>query len=191
MQNRDDLDHWFVREILPLEPTLVRFLRNNWQNESEVDDLRQEIYLRIYQAAGREKPSLPKAFLFQAARNLMIDRLRHRNVVPIETIANLEELDISADEPTPEQHVAGRQQIRLLQAALDDLPANCREILILRKVQGLPQREVARLLGLSEETVESQLARAVRLLATSLTNRRGLVVGKARRFSWHPGLQQK
>ena len=52
--SRESPDEWFVREVLPLEPMIVRFLRRNWRNEAEIDDLRQEAYVRIYESAMRE-----------------------------------------------------------------------------------------------------------------------------------------
>ena len=70
------IDEWFMRDVLPLEPMLTRFLRRNWRNEAEISDLRQEAYARIYESARRERPLQIKPFLFQIARNLMIDRLR-------------------------------------------------------------------------------------------------------------------
>ncbi len=49
-----ELDAWFVREILPLEPILVRFLHRNWAEEAEVADLRQEAYVLVYEAAAKD-----------------------------------------------------------------------------------------------------------------------------------------
>src|SRR5271170_3291182 len=97
-----DLDQWFKTEVLPLEPMLLRFLRRNWRDQAEVADLRQEAYVRIYEAAAKERPFLVKPFLFQILRNLIIDRVRHKNVVAIETIADFEWLNVSVDEPSPE-----------------------------------------------------------------------------------------
>src|ERR1700742_185721 len=77
----DDVEQWFAREILPLEPMLDRYLRRSWRDQWEVPDLRQDAYVRVYEAAQREKPFNPKHFLFQVARNLMIDRSRRKNVV--------------------------------------------------------------------------------------------------------------
>ena len=77
----NDLEQWFAREILPLEPMLERYLRRNWRDQSEVQDIRQDVYIRVYESALRERPFNPKHFVFQVARNLMIDRLRRKNVV--------------------------------------------------------------------------------------------------------------
>ena len=161
---------------------LVRFLRRNWPDSAEIADLRQETYIRVYEAARRKRPSPVRPFLFFVARNLMIDRLRHRNVVPIETLADADWLNISDHEPAPEQRVAARQELQFMQDALNQLPPRCREVVILRRVHGYSQREVAEKMGIKEETVESQMAKAMRILTDAVAERRDRTATGARRI---------
>jgi RNA polymerase sigma-70 factor (ECF subfamily) len=168
LPEKQTLDDWFVEEVLPLEPMLMRFLRRNWRDQAELGDLRQETYVRIYEAARRKRPSPVKPFLFSVARNLMIDRLRRKNVVPIETMPEADWLNVSDLEPAPEQRVAARQELQLMQAALNLLPPRCRQVVVLRRVHGLSQREVAQTMGIKEETVESQMVKGMRLLTDAI-----------------------
>ena len=178
------IDEWFMREVLPLEPMLTRFLRRNRCSAAEIADLSQETYVRIYETAHRERPVLVKPFLFQVARNLMIDRLRKQSVVSLETMADFDLLSVSDDKPSSEAYVAARQELRLLQTALDDLPPRCREVVLMRKIEGLSQKEVAKRMGITIETVENQVAKGVRLLAQALGGRRGAVTAEARRYNY-------
>ena len=178
------IDDWFMQDVLPLEPMLTRFLQRNWRNEAEISDLRQEAYARVYEAASRGLPLQTKPFLFQTARNLMIDRLRKQNVVSLETMAEFDWLNVSDDKPSSEAYVAARQELRLLQAALDDLPPRCRQIVVLRKVEGLSQKEVARKMGVAVDTVENQVAKGMRLLAQAMSGRRGAVTSEAKRYNF-------
>lgn len=178
------IDQWFMREVLPLEPMLTRFLQRNWRNEVEISDLRQEAYARVYEAAQRERPLLVKPFLFQIARNLMIDRLRRQSVVSLESMTDFEWRNVSDDKPSSEAYVAARQELRLLQAALDALPPRCRQVVLMRKVEGLSQKEVAKQMGITIETVENQVAKGMRLLAQALGDRRGAVTTEARRYNF-------
>ncbi|MBL8266434.1 RNA polymerase sigma factor, partial [Steroidobacter sp.] len=73
---KTSLDHWFATEILPHEAALTRYLKRIWLNSAEIADLRQEVYVRIYESAAKARPLPPKAFLFTTARNLMADRAR-------------------------------------------------------------------------------------------------------------------
>jgi RNA polymerase sigma factor (sigma-70 family) len=178
------IDQWFMREVLPLEPMLTRFLQRNWRNDAEISDLRQEAYARVYEAAQRERPLLVKPFLFQITRNLMIDRLRRQSVVSLESMTDFEWLNVSDDKPSSEAYVAARQELRLLQAALDALPPRCRQVVLMRKVEGLSQKEVAKRMGITIETVENQVAKGMRLLAQALGDRRGAVTTEARRYNF-------
>lgn len=175
-----DLDHWFVSEVLPLEAALLRFLRRNRREVDDVVDLRQEVYVRAYEAAARQgAPALVKPFVFAIARNLLIDLARRAHVVSIDTYAELETLELPGDELTPERHASGRQELRLLQLALDELPPRCREVVQLRKIDDLSQREVAAHMGITEDTVERQVAKGMRALTDALLAC-GVVVGATR-----------
>jgi len=178
----DGLDEWFMSEILPLEPMLQRFLRRHWHDEADTADLLQETYMRVYEAARRQRPSMPKPFAFMTARNLVIDRIRKKNVVSIERMADIEWLNLTDDEVSPEQHTQARQELRRLQSALDMLPQRCRQVVMLRKVEGMSQREVAQHMNATEEAVEHLVAKGMRLLAQHLHGPRRPIVASAKRY---------
>jgi len=159
------LDHWFVSEILPHEGVLMRYLARSWRNESELPDLRQEIYVRVYESARDGLPTHPKAVLFTSARNLIIDRVRRQRVVSIESLEQFHHLDEFVDEISPERILSARQEFSLLSQAFRSLSEKCKAVIWLRRVEGLSQRETAKRLGLNEGAVESQLARGLRALA--------------------------
>jgi RNA polymerase sigma-70 factor (ECF subfamily) len=161
----ESLDAWFAREILTHEDALLRYLLRCWSNRDEVHDLRQEIYVRVYQAAARGRPAMPKSFMFTTARHLMTDRLRRGRVVSIEAVGDLDALNVLIDEASPERQLGARQELGRLADAFDRLPDRCREVVWLRRVEDLPQKEVAARLGIGEKTVEKQLAKGVRLIA--------------------------
>lgn len=161
----DSLDDWFAREILVHEAALVSFLHRAWSDRAEIHDLRQETYVRVYEAAGKCRPTTPRAFLFTTARHLITDRLRRGRVVSIEPMGDPDALNVLIDEVSPERRLDARQVLLRLGAAFDRLPPRCREVVWLRRVEDLPQKEVAARMGISEKTVEKQVAKGVRLLA--------------------------
>lgn len=152
-----EIDAWFVREVLPLEATLIQFLRRNSRNRSDVADLCQEVYMRVYEAAKERLPERTKPFVFAISRNLLIDRVKHEQVVPIETVADLDTLNIAIDEPGPDRVVMARDTLRRLQAALERLPQRCREAVVMRKIEGLSRSEIALRMGITEHTVNRHL----------------------------------
>ena len=160
--------HWFVREVLPLEAALMQFLQHNWRNKSDIADLRQEVYVRVFEAAKKEIPARTRQFVFATARNLLINRIRDESVVPIEAVADLDALNIAKDEPGPERSVVARDELRHLQSALERLPPRCREAVILGRIEDLPRREIAARMGVSEDTVTEHIAKGMRALADIL-----------------------
>jgi len=164
----NDLDAWFAADILSHEAALVQYLRRAWPHPDEIHDLRQEVYVRVYEAAGKARPHQPKSFLFATARHLMTDRLRRGRVVSIEPVGDFESLNVLIDECSPERRLGARQNLRRLAEAFDRLPERCREAVWLRRVEELPQKQVAQRMGITEKTVEKHLMKGVQLLADAL-----------------------
>jgi RNA polymerase sigma-70 factor (ECF subfamily) len=143
----------------------MRYLNRCWPRRDEVHDLRQEIYIRVYEAAAKSFPTSPKSFLFTTARHLMTDRVRRSRIVSIEAVGDFDALNVMVDEVSPERRIDGRQELKRLAQALNLLPPKCREVVWLRRVDEIPQKEVAQRLGISERTVESHILKGMRLLA--------------------------
>ncbi len=162
------LDDWFESEILAHEGALTRYLRRAWGNPADVPDLRQEIYVRVYESAAKSRPESPRAFLMSAARNLLIDRMRRERIVSIDFTQDFESLNVLVDEISPEQLLSARQELRCLSEALDQLSADCRAVIWLRRVEGLSQREVAAKLNMQEGTLASHLSRGLRVLTRAV-----------------------
>jgi RNA polymerase sigma factor (sigma-70 family) len=161
----ESLDTWFKREILSHEDILMRFISRVWPHRDEVADIRQEAYARVYEAARQLLPRTPKAFLFATTRHLMADRVRRERIVSIRASGDNEFLNVLLDEISPERRVSGHQELARLAQAFDRLSAKCREVVWLKRVHELPQKEIAKKLCLSEKTVEKHLRTGARLLA--------------------------
>lgn len=168
-----DVDLWFVREVLPLESALMQYLRRNCRNKAEIPDLVQDVYVQVYEAAQIALPERPKAFVLATARNLLINRVRRDQIVRIEAVADLEAVSVALDEPSPERAVIARDMLRRLQSALDQLPARCRQAVVMKKVEGLPAREIASRMGISENTVNRHLTEGMLMLADCLYGETG------------------
>ncbi len=155
--NTHGLEEWFVREVLPLEGMLMQFLRHNWRDRSDLEDIRQEIYARVCEAAETEVPKSAKSFVFASARNLLIDKARRESVVPIEAVADLESLGIELDAPGPDRSAIAKDELRKLQSALNKLPPRHREAVVLGRIEGLNGREIAQRMGIAETTASQHL----------------------------------
>jgi RNA polymerase sigma factor (sigma-70 family) len=164
----ESLDTWFKREVLVHEASLVRYLLRTWPNREEVYDLRQDTYVRVYEAAAKSRPQSPKSFLFATARNLMADHIRRQRIVAIDSVGDLEALNVLIDTISSEHRASAHEDLRRLAEAIDDLPPKCRETVWMRRVDDLPQKEVAIRLGITQKTVEKHVMKGMKLLAAAL-----------------------
>jgi RNA polymerase sigma factor (sigma-70 family) len=168
--SNDTVSAWFVREILPLEAKLVRYLRHHWRNADDIPDLRQEVYARVFEAARERIPDNPRNFLLVCARNLLIDQTRRGQIVPMETFADIETLGLASEAPEPDSMVMKRDEIRRLQAALEHLPPRTREAVVLA-CEGLTPTEIAKRMGVAQQTASRFLAKGTLALANILYGR--------------------
>ena len=166
--NTAEVKAWFVREVLPLEAALMQYLHHNLAGGSDAADLRQDVYVRVCEVARKQPPDPVRPFVFTIARNLLIDRMRREQVVPIDAVSDLEALNIAIDMPGPERAVVARDELRRLQIALDRLSPRCREVVVLARIEGLTGRAIAARLGISEPAVSQQLDNGMRALAEVL-----------------------
>ncbi len=161
----DTLDDWFAREICVHEAALTRYIARAWPNAEEVPDLRHEIYIRVLEAAAKSRPLAPKSFLFTTTRHLLTDRARRNRIVSMELLEDLDALNVLIDEASPERLTSARQQLHRVSAMIDGLPDRCREVVWMRKVEGLSQEQIAARLGIAQSTVEKHVVRGMQLLA--------------------------
>ena len=169
----ESLDAWFKRLILVHEEALVRYLTRCWPNPAEIVDLRQDTYVRVYEAAAKCRPQAPKSFLFTTARHLMTDRWRRQRIVAIDAVGDLDALNVLVEELSPEERTSAHQELRRLAEAIDDLPPRCREAVWMRRVDDLPQKEVAARLGVTQKTVEKHIMKGMQLLAQAMSRGTG------------------
>jgi len=163
-----DVRDWFVREVLPLEPALMQYLRRNWRRKDDIPDLRNDIYVQVFEAALQSIPDKPQQFVVTIARNLLIDRLRRERIVPMEAVADLDALHAALDAPSPENATIARDELRLLQTALERLPQRTREVIVMRRVEGLSRAEISVRLGISQETISAHVTDGVHALMDML-----------------------
>jgi RNA polymerase sigma-70 factor (ECF subfamily) len=169
---------WLALNVLPHEPMIRGKLRLLGCDDLDVDDIVQEMYARILSVPSLETIDYPKQYALLTAKAVIIDYVRRKRVVSISYTGALESFNIPAIEPDGEHSLEIREEFAAVTDALSQLPEAWRKTLILRRVQGLSQREVAAHLGVSEKAVEKYMANAARVLVNLFG--RG---GKSRRHS--------
>lgn len=163
-----DSTHWFTEEVQPHAEELRTWLRSKFPALTDPDNVVQESLTRVWQARETGEVRIPKALLFTTARNLALDELRRRQIVTLEAVAEIAELPVYEDGPTAADTAARNQELEILTKAIQSLPDRCRQVLTLRKIYGLSQKEIAAQLGIAEHTVEAQIANGMRRCAVFL-----------------------
>jgi RNA polymerase sigma-70 factor (ECF subfamily) len=154
---------WFGEELQPHESAIRHWLHSQFFSV-DVDDVMQETYLRVFRAkkANKIRVPMPRAYLYTTARNVAIDYFRHERSVIVERvpeIGSLPELDNRLNGAETAKH---EEDLSLLAEAIQTLPSRCREVLVLRKLHGVPQKQIAARLGITENTVAAQAGTGMR-----------------------------
>ncbi|MPT49214.1 MAG: RNA polymerase sigma factor [Sphingobium sp.] len=156
----DERALWLGQYILPHEPALRSWLSRRTVGGLDVDDIIQESYAKLIMAPNIEGVRNPKAYLFQVARSVIASHVRGLKVVTI-TVSDPEVLDLAADEPSADVQLSDREELQRLMDAISALPDPTRTIFRLRRIEQMPQRDIARRLRMPESTIEKHISRAL------------------------------
>jgi RNA polymerase sigma factor (sigma-70 family) len=164
----EDRACWLAQHVLPCEPRLRSWLSRRRVVDLDIDDIVQEAYAVLAELDSVAHIRNAETYLFSVAHSIILQHLRRRRIVSIEAVAELDQLSIYSDAPTPEEVLSDFQELRLMAALIARLPRKSREAFTLRKVEGLSQREAARRMKISENTVEKHMGKALRFLMKAL-----------------------
>lgn len=160
------LDQWFVKEVLLYEKPLLRFIYRFCRDVHESRDIKQDVYVKVYEKAVVTRPECIKSYLFETARNLLSDRHRRSQIVSIQYSSGM--MPEMTNLISPDRVLNGRQEMKLFIDALNSLPSQCRKVMYLRRVENLSQTEVAKRLNMKEGTIESHVSRGTKILVDKI-----------------------
>lgn len=145
----------------------LRMLRN----EQDALDASQEAFFKAYRAlAGFRGDSRFSVWLYRLASNVCLDMLRKRPAAPDLSLTDEEgdEFDLPDVRPSPQRALEQKELRQTVHRALDALPPDFRQAVILRDIHGLSYEEIGAVTGLESGTVKSRIFRARRKLAAVL-----------------------
>lgn len=153
------------REFIPLRASLIRYFRSRVRNPSEIEDLVQEVFIRI--AARRDGTVVDHLdrYVFRTASSVLADRARRQQARRAGQYVEFDPERHSESELDAHRTLSGREELGAVTACLLDMPERTRNIFILHRLEGKMYREIAAQLGISVSAVEKHMARAVHKLA--------------------------
>ena len=149
--------------FLDIQKPLLQLLKRRLGCSHTAEDLMQETYLRVLQQDPASEIGNLRAYLFRIACNLATDHGRRAAVSSWNHLEPLEE-DLVCPKPSPEKIAETGQELDRLEQLISELPAQCRRVFLLHKVQHLSHAEIAEQLGISPRTVETHIGKALKLL---------------------------
>ena len=164
----DDKRGRFEAQVLPHLDAAYRFARWLSHSSADADDVVQEAMLRALRYFHSFRGEEARPWLLRIVRNTWID-LRKRNgaeKLPLEVLETR-----AAEGPDPEQSALAGDRRRQVAAALAALPAESREVLVLREIEDLSYKQIAAVLDLPIGTIMSRIARAREKLAVEFKGR--------------------
>jgi RNA polymerase sigma factor (sigma-70 family) len=175
-QSRREVVAWVGSNIVPHEADLRARLRRMAVPEEEIGDIVQDAYAKIANLDSVAHIRNSRAYFFATARTVLLDRIRRERIVRIDSMTEMEALTLVDEHPDPERQVSARLELERVRRLIAALPDRCREIFELRRIQGIPQREIADRLGIAEHIVEAQAVRGLKLILKAMA---GEGVGEA------------
>ncbi|MBS0420292.1 MAG: RNA polymerase sigma factor [Proteobacteria bacterium] len=158
-------DRESLRHLADQFGTVLRqfFMRRVHERE-EVDDLVQEVYIRLLKRGRVEEVEDLRGYLFETAASVVTDRARKRRSHRTEVHESFDPAEHSREEFSADRVLIGEETLTRASRALLELPERARTIFILRRLEGLRYQDIAQRLGISLSLVEKQMAKAVAYL---------------------------
>jgi RNA polymerase sigma factor (sigma-70 family) len=154
-------------ELLDLLPDVRSFFRRR-VTASEADDLTQEVYLHMRARSSSAVIKNLRGYLLTVAANVLNEKARGDRARCKATHVAFEDTGHSSEQNTPERIVLQRDQIDVMVAVIQELPARTRDVFLLHRFEEMTYDAIARKMGMSSSGVEKHIMKALRHLTGRL-----------------------
>jgi RNA polymerase sigma-70 factor (ECF subfamily) len=152
----------------PYEAALRRFCLRRGVPAADIDDLIQDVHVRLLRLEDASIVDNGQAYVFQVATNLIKDKARRAATHSEEKHFPFDDRLHSPEQIDPARFAQGRDDIAILRKAILELPPRARQVFVLQRFEDLTYREIAGVLGVSVSAVEKQMMLALRRLSEKL-----------------------
>ena len=158
----------FEETVLPHLDAAFNYARWLTRNDADAEDVLQDACVRAMRFFSSLRDDDARAWLFTIVRNTWYSRVSRKPTVAERTRLNDGQDQRPDTALDPEERLLQQHTVALVRAALEQLPADFREVIVLREIEGLSYKEMAAVVGVPIGTVMSRLARARERLQTIL-----------------------
>ncbi|CDO34500.1 MULTISPECIES: sigma-70 family RNA polymerase sigma factor [Novosphingobium] len=150
--------------IIPHLPVLRQWLLRRIDRAEDVDDVVQDVWMRLCRLPDRSVIENPRAYLFRTASSVVTDRFRRSEVRAANRHDELTEVRHPVEEITPERVLMGKDEMERIVARIGRLPERTRDIFVLSRFENLNNRQIAAAMCISVSAVEKHMMKAMRTL---------------------------
>jgi RNA polymerase sigma-70 factor (ECF subfamily) len=159
----------FQADVLPLKNELFRLALRITLNHAEAEDVVQETMMKVWSRRNDwDKIASIEAFCLTICRNLALDKMRRMDN-QVQTLEPGEDAEDSSYAANPEEQTVQRDRIALVRRLIDQLPEKQRSVMQLRDMEGKSYRDIADIMGISEEQVKINIFRARQTIKKEFT----------------------
>ncbi len=170
MEAKDKLER-FEQCIMPQMDAAYNLARWLVGNDADAQDVVQDAFLRAFKFFGGFRGGDSRSWLLRIVRNSFYDWLRHRGHPELTTPFDEQDYRLATDSPAPDAALLEKANKELVHQAMETLPVEYREVLVMRELEGLSYKEIADVTAVPLGTVMSRLARAREQLRQRLVER--------------------
>ena len=152
-----------IEAFLANEQSVRRVIARYCPRTEDIDELTQETFLKCFAAELRSEVRDPKGLLLHAAKNVALGEIRKKRHKTTDYLEDSQDLGVLVDEAqiSPEVQLDGRRKLVALARALSVLPPDDQRMLLMRKVDKLKFKQIARRMDVSVNTVQRRIAAAL------------------------------
>lgn len=170
MGNDEDLSS-LAREAEPVRRWLTGYFRRRVRNDSDIEDLVQDVFARIVARDGGQRVENLAGYVLRTAASVLADRARRRASRHADLHVAFDSDQHGDEEIHAERVLGAKEELNAATAALLSLPERTRSVFVLRRLEGWRHAEIARHLGISVSAVEKHMVRAIRHLGAEMEKR--------------------
>jgi len=147
--------------VAEFKAPLAGYFSKRLADADEVDDLVQDVFLRLIRRGGRTDIDHMRGYIFQVARSVLADRLRRGQARQSHAHHPFNVEEHGGSDISPERVLLGREELAQMLAALKTLPERTQDVFVLRAFENQKYADIARLLSISTRAAEKHMAKAL------------------------------
>ncbi len=153
---KESIGHVFQKNMTPLKHYVSRF----FSSSHDVEDVLQDVFIRVVEAEQKNYIDMPKAFIYKVAKNLALNE-KSKASQQLQSFIEPDELEKITAGIALEDLIEQEQRFEHFCSSVNKLPPQCKKVFIMKKVHGLANSEIAQQLNISVGTVDKHLAKGL------------------------------